>query len=145
MNFVEDNRKWRLPSREEIVEFVEHYPDKVVDVAYRNGDNGRDFEDRRCWYFTEEFFRGNYHENSNVVVYDVDNKVFKDFYSINWRSGFGGLPWANCTWYSNLLWKNITQMFNHKNITISDNETSELVMVINRTVNLAHNNVKVVM
>jgi hypothetical protein len=67
-------------------------------------------------------------------------KVFKDFYSIKWDSGFGGIPWANCTWYSNLLWKNITQIFNHKNITISDNEVSELVMVINRTVNLAHNN-----
>ncbi|MHA2280154.1 MAG: hypothetical protein ACXAC5_04670 [Promethearchaeota archaeon] len=67
-------------------------------------------------------------------------KVFKDFYSIRWESGFGGLPWANCTWYSHLLWKSITKMFNHKNITISDNEVSELVMIVNRTINLAHNN-----
>jgi len=67
-------------------------------------------------------------------------KVFKDFYSIRWESGFGGLPWANCTWYSNLMWKNITKIFNHKNITISDNEVTELVSIINRTVNQAHNN-----
>jgi hypothetical protein len=66
-------------------------------------------------------------------------RVFKDFYSVKWDSGFGGLPWANCAWYSNLMWKNIIKIFNCKNITISDNEIVELVSIINRTINLAHN------
>lgn len=65
--------------------------------------------------------------------------VLKEFYSGYWDSGFGGLPWATCTWYSNKLWQKIVNMFNHKSLTISEKEISGIVEVVNRTINLAHN------
>ena len=67
-------------------------------------------------------------------------KVFKDFYLHEWGSGFGGVPWATCAWYSHSLWKNIVSTYNKPRATISDKEISNIVSIINKTVNLAHNN-----
>lgn len=81
LNFADDNRKWRLPSREEIVEFTEKYPDKVVDIAYKNDDYGRTRDCMKRWYFTEELSPMREHcSPSHVVVYDLDKKIFEDFY-----------------------------------------------------------------
>lgn len=80
LNFADDNREWRLPSREEIVELAERYPGKVVNVAYRNDDNGRAMDCMRRWYFTNELSPMEFSRPRNVTVYDLDNKVFRDFY-----------------------------------------------------------------
>ena len=67
-------------------------------------------------------------------------EVFKDFYMHKWGSGFGGVPWATCTLYSYSLWKAITSTYNKNRDTISEKEVSDMVTIINKTVNLAHNN-----
>jgi hypothetical protein len=67
-------------------------------------------------------------------------KVFKDFYDKKWETGFGGIPWATCTWYSNKLWKNIVHSYNKETSTIHKQEIIDIVSTMNRTINLAHNN-----
>lgn len=77
--------------------------------------------------------------NSTEPMYKLP-EIFKDFYFREWETGFGGIPWANCAWYSNELWKSIIRTYNNKNITISEKEIAGLVSIINKVVNLAHNN-----
>jgi hypothetical protein len=67
-------------------------------------------------------------------------KVFKGFYSGKWTDGFGGIPWATCTWYTHSLWKNIADTFNRKSSSLSDKEISKILTVMNKTTNIAHNN-----
>lgn len=67
-------------------------------------------------------------------------KIFENFHSGKWSSGFGGIPWATCTWYTYSLWKNIVTSFNRKSSTLSDKEISDIISVMNKTTNVAHNN-----
>ena len=66
-------------------------------------------------------------------------KVFKIFYAKNWCDGFGGFPWANCTWYTMNIWKAITDIFNGKEKEIGDKEIAVLIGEVNKTINQAHN------
>jgi len=76
----------------------------------------------------------------SIISFHKLPKVFKNFHSGNWSSGFGGIPWATCTWYTYMLWKNIVTSFNRKSSVLSDKEISDIVTVMNKTTNIAHNN-----
>ena len=66
-------------------------------------------------------------------------KICQHFCSNRWESGFGGLPWASCAWYSNVVWNNIIKIYNKGTKQLQDKEIACLVDYINRTVNLVHN------
>lgn len=67
-------------------------------------------------------------------------KVFEHFYSGSWNSGFGGIPWANCSWYTIALWQTIIAEYNSKVKTMSHKNIAKLMDAMNRTINQAHNN-----
>jgi hypothetical protein len=67
-------------------------------------------------------------------------KVLKDFYYMDWAGGFGGVPWATCTWYTFKLWQEIARITNRTGQNLTDNEISRLIGNINKTTNIAHNN-----
>lgn len=101
--------------------------------------------------FGEHRHFGTRHFNSRTDAYNkVRNKclnyanklpgIFKDFYSRTWTSGFGGIPWANCALFAGLTWKLVVDMFNRKRDNISDEEIAKVIDIINKTINLAHNN-----
>jgi len=66
--------------------------------------------------------------------------ICKNFCVHDWESGFGGLPWASCAWYSAAIWNNIIKLYNKDSKTFSDKDVASLVDYINRTMNLVHNN-----
>jgi hypothetical protein len=65
--------------------------------------------------------------------------LFKDFYNEDWEEGFGGIPWATCTWYSYMVWKTIMDINLKKTTYISDKEVTNLISIINKATNVAHN------
>ena len=67
-------------------------------------------------------------------------KLCEDFCCNDWTDGFGGLPWASCSYYSAIIWNTIIKMYNRRNKTLAEGEIGHLVGLINRTVNMAHNN-----
>jgi len=67
-------------------------------------------------------------------------KIFKSFYSGNWDHGFGGVPWANCTWYTHSLWEHIVKIYNKNSTNLTEKEISDIIGIVNKTVNVAHNN-----
>jgi hypothetical protein len=78
-------------------------------------------------------------KNNIQHLYDLP-RIFHDFYSEDCENGFGGIPWANCTWYSNAIWSSVVNIYNGKSHNISDREIINLIEYVNRTLNLAHNN-----
>lgn len=67
-------------------------------------------------------------------------KAFRNFYAGKWNGGYGGLPWATCSWYTLELWKSIISTNNKKSgVFLKDDEVAQIVDTINRTTNLAHN------
>ena len=68
------------------------------------------------------------------------NKLIRCFHLCNWESGYGGLPWATCSWYSYSLWKSISEVYNSKRKYLKDTEIAKVMGSINNTTNLAHHN-----
>lgn len=68
------------------------------------------------------------------------SQVFKDFYSREWSGGFGGPPWATCSWYTLKLWGRVVRTNNKNTSTLSDAEVIDVISTVNKLVNLAHNN-----
>jgi hypothetical protein len=66
-------------------------------------------------------------------------KLFNDFASKHCNRGFGGIPWANCAWYTNTIWEAIVNIYNGRSCNVSNKEIVNLIEYINRTLNLAHN------
>lgn len=68
------------------------------------------------------------------------HKAFKHFYTKHWNSGFGGMPWANCAWYTIEMWRSIISAYNSKATHMSSKDVARLMDIMNRTINQAHNN-----
>lgn len=66
-------------------------------------------------------------------------EAMRNFYHRDWASAFGGIPWATCTWYSCNLWNKIIKSHNKSGRNLSDEEIADIMSVMNRTTNLAHN------
>lgn len=64
--------------------------------------------------------------------------IIRDFYKEEWDDGFGGIPWATCSWYTYNLWSQITKLYNK--YYFSKKEINNLISTFNTIVNLAHNN-----
>lgn len=77
---------------------------------------------------------------NNTAVFSKLPMIFSDFHSGGWTDGFGGVPWANCTWYTYSLWTHIVKIYNKTSANLTEKEISNVISVINRTVNIAHNN-----
>jgi len=67
-------------------------------------------------------------------------KVLEHFYSAEWASGFGGIPWANCSWHTIEMWRAIIKEYNAKGKEMPGKDIAGLMDVMNRTINQAHNN-----
>ncbi|KKM72562.1 hypothetical protein LCGC14_1419390, partial [marine sediment metagenome] len=76
----------------------------------------------------------------NTVSLHKLSTVFENFYQKRWGSGYGGLPWAICAWFSYLLWQQVVKMYNRSGTNLTDKEIADIITIINRTTNLAHNN-----
>lgn len=94
--------------------------------------NGVDLSSRSDMY--KKIMKG------SVVDFYRLPQIFEDFHSGKWTSGFGGIAWATCAWYTHALWKNIVLTFNRKSSSLSDKEISNTITIINKTTNIAHNN-----
>lgn len=78
--------------------------------------------------------------NASSSVFSELPMIFNDFYAGQWSGGFGGIPWANCTWYTYSLWTNIAKAYNKTSVNLTEKEISDIISTVNRTVNVAHNN-----
>lgn len=87
-------------------------------------------------------------DRDNVYVRGLSEKdshlmlpeTFRFFYNEDWEGGFGGLPWATCTWYSLQMWKCLIKYHNRSDKgQLKSSEVAEMMSLINRVVNLAHN------
>ena len=63
----------------------------------------------------------------------------RQFYSRLWADCVGGVPWAICAWYSASIWDSIVKIYNKNSNEVSDAEVSEIIGLMNKTVNLEHN------
>lgn len=66
-------------------------------------------------------------------------KKCKAFYSQCWDDAVGGVPWAMCAWYTASIWESIAKSYNGKGLNVSNKEVSKIMGLMNRTVNLEHN------
>ena len=78
-------------------------------------------------------------KNSLKSLKDL-REVLIDFYSTDWRSGYGGLPWATCSWYTHNLWQEIVKTFDKTTASLSPKEIKNIMGLINKATNVAHNN-----
>jgi len=67
-------------------------------------------------------------------------EVCTDFYDGKWSSGYGGLPWATCSWYTYSLWRDIVKTFNKNTACLTGKEIADIVTTMNKVTNVAHNN-----
>lgn len=69
------------------------------------------------------------------------SKIALDFCDIrHWDSGFGGVPWATCAWYSSILWSKVSKACHGNKRALSDDEVKDIITAVNKSVNTAHNN-----
>lgn len=78
--------------------------------------------------------------NCEIDFLNSLSQVFKDFYSQEWSGGFGGPPWATCSWYTLALWNRVVRTNNANTSTLSESEVADIIGTVNKLVNLAHNN-----
>lgn len=100
---------------------------------YRHKRGGKDKGKKR-----ETIYNRSFRKHSDAL--SKLPEAFKSFYSDSWNGGFGGLPWATCAWYSYSLWEHIVRLYNRKSTNLTDKEKADIVTVMNKTINLAHNN-----
>lgn len=93
-------------------------------------------------------------KDSDYSREEVYNKVFLDirknipkiskivncFNLHNWDDGYGGLPWAICSWHTYALWKTITKVYSSRRKFMKDADITQIIGSINNTTNLAHHN-----
>lgn len=77
--------------------------------------------------------------NGGVSIFNNLPTIYEDFHGAYWEAGFGGPPWATCTWYTHSLWSRIVRVFNRKDTYLTDKEIGDLMTYVNKTVNVAHN------